>query len=330
MTAVGSAGPRRRDAAGPGAGKATERAAGPVLAFDVGGTKLRAAIADADGAVIVETVESTAGRETAGLLAQLRRLGDDLQRRAAAPVVAVGLALPVVIDRDDTSATSVHNILALGGVDLGQALGDAFPVPVAFDNDANLAALAEWRRGAAVGRRDFVVLAVGTGIGMGIVAGGTLLRGARGAAGEVGFLPFGADPRSEASREQGAFEVAAAGPGLRRRIDAAASAGARFAAGAHLDEVARAADAGDAAARAIVDGEARLIATGIAAIVAVLDPGLVVLSGGVGASPLLIGPVRRAAAALMASPPDIVIGSFGDRGPLVGAIDLAREVASSR
>jgi predicted NBD/HSP70 family sugar kinase len=244
--------------------------------------------------------------------------------------MAIGIALPVVIDPGGGPATSVHNIRGLGGIDVGRGLADLFRVPLAFDNDANLAALAEWRRGAAVGRRDFAVLAIGTGVGMGFVAAGVLVRGARGAAGEVGFLPLGADPRDDASREQGAFERAAAGPGLRRRIETAAAAGAGFAAGADFDAVATAADAGDAAARAIVDDEARLVAEGIAAVVAVLDPSLVVLSGGVGSARALLGPVRREAATLLAHPPEIATSHLGDRGPLVGAIELARDVASGR
>lgn len=301
---------------------------GPVIAFDVGGTKLRAALADGAGAIVAELTEPTAGHAATALIAQLRRIGDDLQQGAATPVIAVGLALPVVIDRHGGAATSVHNIPALAGVDLARALGGAFAAPVAFDNDADLAALAEGRRGAAVGCRDFVVLAIGTGIGMGIVAGGVMVRGAHGAAGEVGFLPLGADPRDDASRERGAFERAAAGPAVRRRVDAAAAAGARFAPGAGLDEVAAAADAGDAAARSLLDDEARLIATGIAAVVAVLDPELVVLSGGVGAVEALRAPVRREAAALMVRPPRIVTSLLGDRGPLVGAIELARDLGA--
>jgi predicted NBD/HSP70 family sugar kinase len=141
---------------------------------------------------------------------------------------------------------------------------------------------------------------------------------------------IGADPHSEASRERGAFELAVAGPGLRRRIDGAAAAGARFTAGADLGAVAEAADAGDPAARAIVDEEARLIAMGIAAVVAILDPALVVLSGGVGSVEAPLGPVQREAAALIARPPEIVTGLLGERGPLVGAIELARDVVPGR
>ena len=141
----------------------------------------------------------------------------------------------------------------------------------------------------------------------------------------MGFLPLGADPRDPASRERGAFEVAAAGPGLRRRIDAAAAAGARLAAGADLAAVAAAAGRGDPLASAVLDEEARLLATGIAAIAAVLDPGLVVLSGGVGSVAALLGPVRREVRLLLVRPPEIATSLLGDRGPLIGAIELARD-----
>jgi glucokinase len=301
-----------------------------VLGIDVGGTKLRAAIADGAGAVIAETTEPTDGREAGRLVAQVRRVAEDLERRTGAQVAAVGIALPVVVDPSGGPATSVHNVPGLAGIDVGAALRAAFPVPVASDNDVTLATLAEWRRGAGVGRRDFAVLAIGTGIGMGIVAAGTIVRGAHGAAGEVGFLPFGADPADPASRTCGAFEVAAAGPGLRRRIHAAAASGGSFPADADLDAVAAAAEAGDDVARAVLDHEARLLATGIAAVGAVLDPELVILGGGVGSSRRLLAPVRRELAAAMARPPAIATSALGDRGPLVGAIELALDTAFGR
>jgi glucokinase len=303
-----------------------------VLGLDVGGTKLRAAIADRAGTVIAELLEPTSGEDAKDLLAQLRDVRDRLRGLADAPVIAVvaaGVALPVSIDPEGRGLTSFHNVPGLDGMDAAAELHGALGMPVAIDNDANLAALAEGRRGAAIGRRDFVVLAIGTGIGMGIVAGGIIVRGAHGAAGDVGFLPIGGDPYGRASRDRGAFELAAAGPALRRRIDrAAAAGGVHFVAGANLEDVARAAEAGDAVARAIIDEEARLVATGIAAVVAVLDPALVVLSGGVGSVTALLEPVRREAAALIVRPPEIRTGLLGDRGPLAGAIELARDLAT--
>ncbi len=97
--------------------------------------------------------------------------------------------------------------------------------------------------------------------------------------------------------------------------------------GSGLADIARAAGAGDALAQRLLDEEARFIALGIAAVAAVTDPGLVVLSGGVGAIPALLEPVREHVATLCARPPRIVTGLLGERAPLVGAIGLALDLA---
>ncbi len=127
----------------------------------------------------------------------------------------------------------------------------------------------------------------------------------------------------------GAFETAVAGPAVRARLEAAREAmeGAVLAAADGLASVAAAAAAGDAAVRRLLDEEARYVALGIAAICAVTDPQLVVLSGGVGALPALLEPVRAHVATLAAGPPPVVTSLLGDRAPLVGAIGLAVDLA---
>jgi glucokinase len=303
-----------------------------VLGVDLGGTKVRAALADADGAVRAELVEPADAAVPGALAVQVRRILGALRSQAGVTdprdVRAAGFALPVTIHPVTGAIGSFHNVPGLGGSDPRGELAAALGIPVAVGNDADLAALAEGRHGAAIGERDYVVVAIGTGIGMGIVSGGLLVRGSRGRAGEIGYLPFGADPAERESLRTGAFERAVAGPALRRRIDAAVAADRTTALrpGASLDLVASAADAGDESARRILAEESRLIAAGIAAVAAVLDPAVVVLSGGVGAVPALLEPVRAALARLEADPPEIRTGRLGDRGPLVGAIDLTLEL----
>ena len=301
-----------------------------VFGVDLGGTKVRAALADADGAVRAELVEPADVRVPGALAVQVRRILGELCSRAGVAdprdVRAAGFALPVTIHPVTGAIGSFHNVPGLRGTDPRDELATALGIPVAVGNDADLAALAEGRHGAAIGERDYVVVAIGTGIGMGIVSGGLLVRGYRGRAGEIGYLPLGADPTEAESLRAGAFERAAAGPALRRRIDAAVAADPATALrpGATLDVVAEAASAGDETARRVLAEESRLIAEGIAAVAAVLDPAVVVLSGGVGAVPALLEPVRAALARLVADPPEIRTGRLGERGPLVGAIDLAQ------
>ena len=225
---------------------------------------------------------------------------------------------------------SFHNVPGLGGVAAGDAFRHALGMPLAFDNDANCAAIGEGRAGAAVGLADYAVIAIGTGIGSGIVAGGRLLRGVHGGAGEIAFLPLGTDPWDARNRALGAYETAAAGPAVRRRLDGgtrwrSSDDPRRSGRGSRTLHV-RPALATRSAQR-LLDEEARFIALGIAAVAAVTDPGLVVLSGGVGAIPALLEPVREHVATLCARPPRIVTGLLGERAPLVGAIGLALDLA---
>ncbi len=204
----------------------------------------------------------------------------------------------------------------LAGVDVLGELRRRLRTPVIVENDVNLAALGELRYGVAAGVDDFVLIAIGTGIGMGIVAGGQLQRGARGGAGEIGFLPFGSDPTTAEAKNGGAFELAAAGPAIRARIQEATSGNrTMLTEGATFAEALRAASAGDVVAQTLVEEEAHLIALGIASVVAILDPALVVLGGGVGANDGLLEPVGRHLATLVLAPPRIVTAHVSASGP---------------
>jgi predicted NBD/HSP70 family sugar kinase len=302
-----------------------------VFGVDLGGTKLRAALADDTGTILAELVEPTVHGSGEEIVAQVVAALTALEARAGVTrgvVRAAGLGLPLAVDPRTGAAWSFHNVPGLGVLDVTAAFRDALGVPVALDNDGNCAALGEGRAGAAIGVADFAVLVIGTGIGSGIVAGGRLLRGAHGGAGEVAFLPLGSDPWDERNRVLGAYETAVAGPAVRARLAAALGAGAAttLATGAGLAAIATEAAAGDALASRILDEEARYVALGIVAISAVTDPEVVVLSGGVGAIGALLEPVREHVATLAARPPRVVTGLLGERAPLVGAIGLALDL----
>lgn len=322
----------------------TGRARGPsgetgvLFGADLGGTKLRAALADASGTIIAELVEPTVRGSGEQIVAQVAAALASLAARAgvaAGSVRAAGLGLPLAVDPRTGQSWSFHNVPGLGGIGAAAAFRDALGVPVALDNDGNCAALGEGRAGAAIGIADFAVLVIGTGIGSGIVAGGRLLRGAHGGAGEIAFLPLGSDPWDARNRSRGAYETSVAGPAIRARLEAALGAGGIGAeatpltSGAGLADIARATTGGDALAGRLLDEEARYVALGIAAIAAILDPEVVVLSGGVGAIGLLAEPVRAHVALLVPRPPRVVSGLLGDRAPLVGALDLARDLAGA-
>jgi glucokinase len=314
--------------------------AGVLFGADLGGTKLRAAIADASGTILDELVEPTVRGSGEEIVAQVGAALATLAGRAGVPpgfVRAAGIGLPLAVDPRSGESWSFHNVPGLGGLRVAAAFRDTLGIPVALDNDGNCAALGEGRAGAAMGVADFAVIVIGTGIGSGIVAGGRLLRGAHGGAGEIAFLPLGTDPWDERNRALGAYETAVAGPAIRTRLQAALEAGpgavwgtveaTTRATGAGLADIATAAATGDTLAVRLLDEEARYVALGIAAIAAVTDPEVVVLSGGVGAVGALLEPVRTHVAVLTARPPRVVTGLLGERAPLVGAIGLASDLA---
>jgi predicted NBD/HSP70 family sugar kinase len=309
---------------------------GILFAADLGGTKLRAAIADEEGTILAEIVEPTVQGSGAEVVGQVADALAALAGRAGLPggaVRAAGLGLPIAVDPETGGSWSFHNLPGLGGLAPVAAFRAALGVPVALDNDGNCAALGEGRAGAAVGVADYAVLVIGTGIGSGIVAGGRLLRGAHGGAGEIAFLPLGADPWEAGNRLRGTYETAVAGPAVRARLEAALDAArttgeaTTLVGGGGLAAIAAAAAAGDPLARRLLDEEARYVALGVAAIAAVTDPAVVVLSGGVGAIGALLEPVRVHVATLAARPPRVVTGVLGERAPLVGAVELARDLS---
>lgn len=252
---------------------------------------------------------------------------------------AIGVSVAAAPDPRSGRLQSIANVHGLENVPLAAELGRrgaarGWSVPIVVANDAELAAVAEARLGAAVGLRDFVSITVGTGIGMGIVMGGSVLRGWRGMAGELAFLPVGVMdlPHDEPDAYEGlvggrtlharcAAEIASArGAGETTQLDPSTSIAIAL-------ELAR---GGDPAARRLIDRECRYLAIGIATVCALIDPQLVVLSGGIGSQPGLAAPVRRAVADVVSEPPPIETSPLGERGPLLGALEVARDADRDR
>jgi glucokinase len=291
-----------------------------VRGVDLGATNLRVALGDASGA---------SARAQAAPLARVSEpvppTGDELAARVAAiarelsggdRIVAAAVGVPG-IPEGDGFAGLIAGAAGLSGAPLKPLLEDALGAPVRFDNDVNLAALAESRER---GLDDLAFIAVGTGVGMGIVAAGRLIRGAHGAAGEIGMLPTGDHVVADAY-DLGPLEAIAGGAGLARRwgSDTAHDVFAVAEMPAHL------CDADHERAAALLDDQARTLATGIRAAQALLDPGLFVLGGGIGCRPDVLERVRAALAAHGTPPPPLEPSRLGEDAGLLGALALAAE-----
>ena len=201
------------------------------------------------------------------------------------------------------------------------------------ENEVHLSVIGERWRGAAQGIDDAVYVQLGVGIGAGILIGGEVYRGAGGAAGELGSLPF--PPEEEAPAGLGAFERAAGGDAY-ARLGRRAAAGRR---GGRLMELAggdpasidaelvfRAAGEGDAAALEVVEEVVARTSRGIGAVITILNPATVIIGGGVSrAGDLLLEPLERHLRALVPFPSRLVLSSLGDEAVALGAIRRAIE-----
>jgi len=299
-------------------------AAGHVLGIDIGRGLIRTAVADLSGSVVARLDRPNKARSSGALLKSVRDCAEDAVREAGLrlpDLIATVVGTPGVPDPLSATLRRAPNLPGWERKGLLNELRSVVGTDLVVENDANLAAVGEHESGAARGVDVFVCLTVGTGIGMGIVVDGSLFRGAHGAAGEVGYLPYGWPPPGTPPR-QGMLESAAAADSV---VEIAAAGGLTV---RTAKEVFQLAHDGDARALRAVEEEASRLAFVVASVAAVIDPALVVLGGGVGKNTdLLAGPLARALAAATPLRPEIVPGELGEEAALTGAIATALRTA---
>jgi len=310
----------------------------PTFGFDLGGTKVLAALVDTDGTVLAEQREPSPETPEEFVHLAGRLVGELTRTGGVASAVGVGAA--GLVDHNGT-VRFAPNMAGFVEVPLRSMLGDALGLPVVVDNDANVAALGEVRHGAARGARDALVVTLGTGIGGGIILDGHLYRGAHGYAAEIGHITVSTADTVCACGESGHWEAIASGSALGRigrewakrgeapSILAAAGGEVEAITGHHVGD---AAVAGAADARKVIDEFAVNVAIGLAALTNVLDPETIVIGGGlVELGDTLLVPVRaafleRVEAAAHREPVSIVPAALGEQAGVVGAAALAREM----
>ena len=317
--------PTGRTTAGPGRSAVVYEpnpAAGYVLGIDIGRERIRAAVADLGGSVVARVDERNRSRSAASLVRTVTELASRTVADAGialADVVVKVIGSPGVIDQRSRVVRHAPNLPGWESAGVLDGLESALGPVVVVENDANLAALGEHVYGAAGGARVFVCATIGTGVGMGIVVDGRLFRGAHGAAGEVGFLPFG---KSASDVQRGQFEEAAAAGSV---VALARERGLSARSAREVFDLAR---SGDAQAVEVVRVEAERLAFLVASVAAVIDPELVVLGGGVGSNvDLLLAPLEAALRTTTPLAPRLVAGALGDGAVLSGAIAMGLEAA---
>ena len=284
-----------------------------VVGLDLGARFVRGAVCDLAGTIRARQDVELAVADAAEAVETIAQLQGSLLEAAAldpALVDRVVVGVPGVVAGDGTLRL-IENVSGLEGRPFGRELEEALELPVALENDINLAALGEQWQGVARGVDDFAFLSVGTGMGAGLVLGGELHRGRNGAAGEVDFALAGIGQTLDPSAPE-VVELARDLAGL--QADPRAVFGA--------------ARNGEAGARAVVDEIARRIALHVAAIAGVADVELVVLGGGIGANgDLLLDPVGRLLADWLPFPPRVEVSTLGEAAVLTGALAVGLQAA---
>jgi predicted NBD/HSP70 family sugar kinase len=316
---------------------------GYVLGVDIGANKILALVADLNGSIVGSDRRHADGNKGAEVvlaevrMAARRALDDAGVSRSSLKAVAVGT--PGIVDPGSGRVTLAPQLAGWEGIRLAAVLGRSFPCRVLVDNEVHLSVLAERWLGAARGIDDVVYMQIGVGIGAGILIGGEVYRGARGAAGEIGYLPIpdGDDPPAAGL---GHFEHAAGGSAFARLGREAA----RGADGAVLRELAggdpdavdaeivfAAAARGDETGRRVLDELLDRLARGLASAAALLNPATVIIGGGLSrAGDALLEPLERRVGELVALPPRLVLSALGDEAVALGAVRLATQSVDER
>ena len=273
-----------------------------VLAIDIGGTKLAAGIVDADGRILVRgEVPTVATEGPERVLDRIIQLAKDVLVRSGLPTEAIhriGIGCAGPIDRQAGLILNPPNLPGWTRVPLVECIQNALGRPAVLDNDANAAALGEFRYGAGKGVRSLVYLTVSTGIGGGIILGGKLWHGLKDGAGEIGHMTLVPDGPLCGCGNRGCLEALASGPSIARR--ARELLGGGRASRLHeipeftAAEVVQFAKEGDAVAGQVWEESVRYLGWGIATVITILAPERVILGGGVTeAGDFLFDPLRR-------------------------------------
>jgi glucokinase len=284
---------------------------------DLGGTKILAGVVARDGSVVRRHQRATPLDSQEHVLLELEAAVAELLDDS---VAAVGFGTPSPIDQARGIVVRCVN-LPLENAPLRDRMHDRFGIPVGLENDANAAAIGEWRAGAGKGEDDLLMLTLGTGVGGGAICGGKPFRGRNGEGAEFGHVVIvhGGRPCQGVCTGHGHLEAYVSGTAVTE------AARDTFGPSADAHRIVRLANEGDQTARDMLEEVARYLGSGIGSFVNVFGPRLVILGGGFGvaAYDYLRGPaeevVRQQALEPMRSSMRLAKAELGTAAGLIGA-----------
>jgi glucokinase len=296
-----------------------------VLGVDMGGTKMYGAISNLGGNILDEVNIGHHGTSGEDSFNQLTSLIDSL---LASPKVAgrrvrgIGVGAPGVTLHQEGIVTWAYT-LHWDNFPLKAKLARVYDLPITVDNDVNLAALGELWFGAGQNAQNMIVIAIGTGIGAGVIINGALYRGSKEASGEIGNMIPSREFLGKNFLDFGALESVASGTGIAGRARNLLKSKRSLVELENLtaEDVFEAARLKQEWAWEIINETVDYLAIAVINLVASFDPELIVLGGGVSRSAdLLIEPIMRRINGIIPNPPKLVVSSLGLRATVMGAI----------
>ena len=301
------------------------------IGVDLGGTKMLVGVVDDGQRIHYEGGEPSIGLSEDQVVEDLARELKEA-REARPDVVAAGLGIPATIDHERGVAIHAVN-LDITDVPIREEMKKRLDLPVFVDNDANVAAYAEYLYGAGRGTRNMVMLTIGTGIGGGLILNGGIYRGSTGGGAELGHIVIVEDglPCQGNCPNHGCVETYASGTALAREGTEAAkrepdsALGKALAAGPILGKtVTQLAQSGDPLACEVVTGAGHHLGTALSSLANIFDPDVIVIGGGVSAvGDLLLDPAREELESRALPPMNKTPVKVAELGPEAGMIGAA-------
>jgi glucokinase len=309
------------------------------IGIDIGGTKVLGGVVTSSGEILATARRDTPREGGRALTEAIAKVATELVQQY--PVDSIGVSAAGFISSDRQTMLATPNISNWNGVNLVAELTEILNKKIVLENDANAAAWGEFKFGAGRGRSDLMMLTLGTGVGGGLILGGSVFRGAFGIGAELGHIRIVPEGQLCGCGIRGCLEQYASGSALMRHAREAIDASPLLAhnlldrgdgtiEGLRGSDITEAARDGDPVAIAAFNTMATYLGAGIASLCAVIDPSCVVLGGGViDAGELFLGPTRDAALRLIPFSgkhpyPEIVAAELGNHAGLVGVADLSR------
>lgn len=303
------------------------------VAVDIGGTHIRAAAYASDNTTPLTHNRTRSHAKEPGIFDRLVKAIESVWPKDRT-VTAIGMASPGPLDPNTGTVLATPNIPEWQEFPLTDKLSQHFNVPAYLDNDANLAALGEWKFGAGRGHHNLLYLTISTGIGGGVIIDDRLLHGHHGLAAELGHVTVLAGGPVCPCGFKGHLEALAAGPAIvkyvRDEFEAGTKSELRNDGNLNAYDVAQAARNGDTLARSAYARAGEYLGIGVANFLHTFDPSIVIFGGGVSQSgPLLFDPFEISLQKHVFNPrylDNLVIttAALGDDAGLLGALALAQ------